>query len=54
VLTVASSAQDVENGIVLGFDVISGKPKLVVSLTQARKQNVAFNAAVLKMMKVLP
>lgn len=44
VLTVASDALDVENGIVLGFDVVSGKPKLVVNLQQAHKQNVAFSA----------
>ena len=53
VLTVASSAAFVGKGIVLGFDVISGKPKLVVNLVQAKKQNVAFNASVLKMMKVV-
>jgi hypothetical protein len=53
VLTVASSAAFVGKGIVLGFDVVSGKPKLVVNLAQAKKQNVAFNASVLKMMKVV-
>jgi hypothetical protein len=52
VLTVGSNADYVANGIVLGFDVVSGKPKLLVNLTQARKQHVAFNASVLKMMKV--
>ncbi len=52
VLTVSSIASDVEKGIVLGFDLASGRPKLLVHLTQARKQNAAFKAEALKLMKV--
>jgi hypothetical protein len=51
-LTVASVAEYVPAGIVLGFDLVSGRPKLVVNLTQARKQHIDFRAEVLKLMKV--
>jgi hypothetical protein len=39
-------------GIVLGFDVVSGRPKLLVNLTQAKRQNVSLRAEALKLMKV--
>ena len=53
VLTVATIGSYVQQGIVLGFDVISGKPKLLVNLAQARAQKVAFKAELLKMVKVI-
>jgi hypothetical protein len=53
VLTVATLGSYVEQGIVLGFDVISGKPKLLVNLPQSRAQKVAFKAELLKMVKVI-
>jgi hypothetical protein len=45
-------ADYVPAGIVLGFDLVSGRPKLVVNLSQARRQHVDFRAEVLKLMKV--
>ena len=52
VLTVASVPGYVRDGIVLGFDVVSGHPKLLFNLSQARLQKVAIAAAVLKLMTV--
>jgi hypothetical protein len=52
VLTVAAVPEYVELGIVLGFDVLSGKPKLLVHLTQARRQHVDLRADLLKLAKV--
>jgi len=52
VLSVAAIPDYVPQGVVLGFDVISGKPKLLVNLSQARRQHVAFMAEILKMAKV--
>lgn len=52
VLTVSAVASYVPKRAVLGFDLISGKPKLVVNITQARLQSVAFKPDVLKLMKV--
>jgi len=52
VLTVAAVPEYVPSGIVLGFDLVSGHPKLLVHVLQARKQQVAFPASVLNLMKV--
>jgi hypothetical protein len=52
VLTVASVPDYVKEGIVLGFDVVSGHPKLLFNLPQARLQKVALTATVLKLMTV--
>jgi hypothetical protein len=52
VLTVAAVPDYVEQGLILGFDVVSGKPKLLVHLTRARRQHVELKAEVLKLMKV--
>jgi len=52
VLTFAAVPEDVPRGVVLGVDLISGRPKLLVNLAQAQKQQVAFPASVLNLMKV--
>jgi hypothetical protein len=52
ILSVSGVPDYVPVGIVFGFDVISGRPKLLVHLTQAKLQNVAFRAEALKLMKV--
>lgn len=52
VMTVTAVPQDVARGVVLGFDLVSGKPKILVHLGQAKKQNVALSADVLKLAKV--
>jgi hypothetical protein len=53
VLSVAAVASDVPKGVVLGFDLVSGKPKLVVHLAQARRQHVQFRAELLKLARVI-
>lgn len=52
VLSVSAVPEHVPQGIVLGFDLVSGKSKLLCHLGQAKKQHVAFKAEVLKLMKV--
>jgi YfiR/HmsC-like len=52
VLTVAAVPEYVPSGIVLGFDLISGRPKILIHIAQARRQQVAFPASVLNLMKV--
>jgi len=54
VLTIGAVPDYVPAGIVLGFDVVSGKPKLLVNIDQAKKQQVSLPASVLKLMKVYP
>jgi hypothetical protein len=53
VLTVAAMPAYVESGIVLGFELLSGKPKMLINYEQAKQQNVNFAADVLKLMKVV-
>lgn len=53
VLTVAAVSNDVLHGVVLGFEVVSGKPKLLIHLTRARHQNVAFKPQLLRLAKVI-
>lgn len=40
-------------GLVLGFDLVGGKPKLWVHLERARRQHVELSSSVLKLMRVI-
>ncbi|MEO8878435.1 MAG: YfiR/HmsC family protein [Polyangiaceae bacterium] len=52
VLSVAVDADDVPKGIVFGVDARAGKSTLVIRLAQARRQNVAFEASLLKLARI--
>lgn len=52
-LTVAAVPDYVTSGIVLGFDLVSGKPKLLVHLAAALEQGIEFRADVLRLMKIV-
>jgi hypothetical protein len=51
-LTVSSTPEGVREGLVLGFDLLSSKPKMLFNLTQARRQHGDFGAEVLQLMTV--
>jgi len=53
VLTVAALPEFVEAGVVLGFELRSGKPKMLINYAQAKQQNIDFSADVLKLMRVV-
>lgn len=53
VLSVASLASYVDEGIVLGFELRGGKPGLVVHLGHAKRQNVNFRPQLLALARVL-
>jgi len=53
VLSVGALARYASQGTVLGFDLAGGKPKLLVHLGQAKKQNVELSSSVLKLMRVV-
>jgi hypothetical protein len=53
VLSVGALAKYVSQGMVLGFDLAGGKPKLLVHLGQAQKQKVELSSSVLKLMRVI-
>jgi hypothetical protein len=52
VLSVTADPAEVPKGIVLGFDLVSGKPKILVHLAQSKRQEVSFKAELLKLAKV--
>jgi hypothetical protein len=52
-LSVSALPNDVARGVVMGFEVVSGKPKLLVHLPQARRQNVAFKPELLRLARVI-
>jgi hypothetical protein len=52
-LSVSPVPEDVAHGVVLGFEVVSGRPKLLVNLPNARKQNVAFKPELLRLARVI-
>jgi hypothetical protein len=52
-LSVGVSASYIPKGAVIGFDAESGKPKLVVNLIQARRQQIAFRPELLKLARVI-
>lgn len=54
VLTVTTGATGVREGLVLGFDLVGGRPRMLVNLKQARRQHVDFRAEVLQLMTVFP
>jgi len=53
VLSAGSLSRFVETGVVLGFDLVGGKPKLIVHLQRARDQRVDLSSQVLKLAKVI-
>jgi hypothetical protein len=53
VLSVGALAKYTARGTVIGFDLAGGKPKLLVHLGQAKKQNVELSSSVLKLMRVV-
>jgi hypothetical protein len=53
VLTIAAAASDVDAGMVLGFELVSSKPRIVVNLPIARAQRLDFNAQILRLARVV-
>jgi hypothetical protein len=51
-MSVAAVPEYVQRGIVLGFGLHSGRPKLLFNITQARKQKVDLRAEALRLMTV--
>jgi hypothetical protein len=53
VLTIAANSDYVPHGIVLGFELVSGKPRILLNLEQARRQSVDFSSDLLRLMRVI-
>ena len=52
VLSLGAVSGYVPKGIVLGFELESGKPKILINLEQAKRQGVNFSSDVLRLMTV--
>jgi hypothetical protein len=53
VLSAGALAKYTPSGMVLGFDLVGGKPKLIVNLGRARRQKVELSSSVLKLVRVI-
>jgi hypothetical protein len=53
VLSVGALAKYTLRGVVIGFDLAGGKPKLLVNLDRAKRQSVELSSSVLKLMRVV-
>jgi len=53
VLSAGALAKYTAQGMVLGFDLAGGKPKLIVNLGSAKRQNVELSSSVLKLVRVI-
>jgi hypothetical protein len=53
-LTVSATPDGVREGFVLGFDLVSGKPRMLFNLSRSRRQGADFRAEVLRLMTVFP
>ena len=52
-ITVAATDSYVRSGLILGFELVSGRPKMIFNLKQARQQGVVFGSAVMKLMRIV-
>ena len=53
VLTAGALSRFVQTGVALGFDLVGGKPKLLIHQKRAKEQGVEFSSQVLKLAKVI-
>lgn len=53
VLTVSTQGGAVQQGTVLGFELVSSKSRIVVNLSRARAQNMDFSAQLLRIAQVI-
>jgi hypothetical protein len=53
VLSAGALARFVENGVAVCFDLVGGKPKLLIHLRRAREQGVDLSSQVLKLARVI-
>jgi hypothetical protein len=52
VITVSTDGDQVQAGVVLGFEVVSSRPKIAINLVQAKRQNLDFNSDLFRLARV--
>ncbi len=53
IITVGAVDSFVSGGVVVGFELISGHPKMILNLRQAKKQDIVLRAAIIKLMRIV-
>jgi hypothetical protein len=53
VLSVGADARYVPNGTVMGFNLVGGRPKILVHLSQAKAQDVQLRSSLLKLAEIV-
>jgi hypothetical protein len=53
VITVSAVGADVDRGAIVGFELVSARPRIVVNLTVARSEQLQFNAQFLRLARVV-
>lgn len=53
IVTVGAVDSFVANGVVVGFELVSGHPKMILNLKQAKKQEIVLRAAIIKLMRIV-
>jgi hypothetical protein len=52
-MTIAAVDSYVRDGVLLGFELVSGHPKMIFNLAQSKRQGVVLRAAVMKLMRIV-
>lgn len=52
-LTLASLASDVENGLVVGMEVQQGRPQFIINLTAAKQAGASFHSGFLRLCRIV-
>lgn len=53
VITISTDGDQVDRGAVLGFELVSARPKIALNLGQARKQGLDFNSDLFRLARVV-
>jgi hypothetical protein len=53
VITISTDGDQVERGAVLGFELVSARPKIVLNLGQARRQGLDFNSDLFRLARII-
>lgn len=53
ILSVGADARYVPKGMVMGFDLVGGRPKILVHLEQAKAQNVKLRSSLLSLAEIV-
>ena len=53
VITIATDGDQVERGVILGFELVSAKPRISLNVGQAKRQGLDFNSDLFRLVKVV-